>query len=113
VALAEIAAFPLVSLPSDSRTRRLIDGAAASEGVSLKHLVTVTQFATMMSFVRAGVGLAIVPSGSLANAAGRSLLVLPLRPRLSHQLGLIRLHDRELTPAAAAFAALLQRGWRK
>jgi DNA-binding transcriptional LysR family regulator len=112
VAMAEIAAFPLVSLPSDSRTRRLIDGAAASEGVSLRHAVTVTQFATMMSFVRAGVGLAIVPSGSLANPAGRSLRVLRLRPRLSHQLGLIRLRDRELTPAAAAFAALLRRAWR-
>jgi DNA-binding transcriptional LysR family regulator len=112
LAMLDIAAFPLVSLPSDSRTRRLIDSAASSAGVSLKHVVTVTQFATLMSFVRAGVGLAIVPSGSLANLRGRSLVVLPLtRPRLAHHLGLIRLRDREPTPAAAAFAALVQQRW--
>ena len=111
--MADIAAFPLVSLPSDSRTRRLIDAAASGAGVSLSHVVTVTQFATLMSFVRAGVGLAIVPSGSLANARGRSLVVRPLtRPRLTHHLGLIRLRDREPTPAAAAFAVLLQQRWR-
>ncbi len=113
LAMADIAAFPLVSLPSDSRTRRLIDSAASAAGVNLMHVVTVTQFATMMSFVRAGVGLAIVPSGSLATARARSLVVMPLtRPRLSHHLGLIRLRDREPTPAAAAFAALVQQRWR-
>jgi DNA-binding transcriptional LysR family regulator len=110
--MADIAAFPLVSLPSDSRTRRLIDAAASGAGVSLSHVVTVTQFATLMSFVRAGVGLAIVPSGSLVDLRSRSLAVVPLlRPRLTHHLGLIRLRDRELTPAAAAFAALLQQRW--
>jgi len=112
MAMAEIAKYPLVSLPSDSRTRRLIDSAAAADGISLEHVVTVTQFATMMSFVRAGVGLAIVPAGSLANSLSRQLVAIRLtKPRLSHHLGIIRLRDRELTPAAAGFAALLRHSW--
>jgi len=62
--------FPLVSLPHKSRTRRTIDGAASHAGYTLQHVATVTQFATMISFVRAGVGIAIVPSGAIAGLLG-------------------------------------------
>jgi len=55
VTLTELANFPMVSLPHESRTRRIIDGAASSAGHTLQHVATVTQFATMISFVRAGV----------------------------------------------------------
>src|SRR5262249_24539731 len=58
VTLADLAGFPLVSLPYESRARRIIDGAASAAGYTLQHVATVTQFATMMSFVRAGVGIA-------------------------------------------------------
>ena len=54
VTLAELAGLPLVSLPYESRTRRIVDGAASTAGYTLHHVATVTQFATMMSFVRAG-----------------------------------------------------------
>jgi len=114
VVLTEIAEFPLVSFPSDSRTRRMLDATATSMGMSLQHAVTVTQFATMMSFVRAGVGLAIVPTGALAGFPSRWLTVLKLtKPRLSHHLGIIRLLDRELTPVASGFYDLLQQKWRE
>jgi DNA-binding transcriptional LysR family regulator len=112
VTLAEVAAFPLVSLPYESRTRRIVDGAAASAGYTLQHVATVTQFATMMSFVRAGVGLAIVPSAAIAGLLGKDLAVLALsKPRLSRDVGLIWLRDRELTPAARGFAAVVEEIW--
>lgn len=114
VTLAELAEFPLVSLPYESRTRRIIDGAAAGAGYALQHVATVTQFATMMSFVRAGVGLAIVPSGAIAGLLGKDLAVLALaKPRLSRDVGLIWLRDRELTPAARGFAAVVEEIWGK
>ena len=65
VTMKQIAREPLVSLPNESRTRRTIDGAASRQGVVLDHAVTVTQFATMMSLVRAGLGVAIVPAGAI------------------------------------------------
>ena len=83
VTLSELVDFPLVSLPYESRTRRIIDGAAAAAGHTLRHVATVTQFATMMSFVRAGVGIAIVPSGAIAGLLGKDLVVLTLRSRVS------------------------------
>jgi DNA-binding transcriptional LysR family regulator len=114
IGLADLVEFPLVSLPSDSRTRRIIDAAASTAGFSLHHVVTVTQFATMMSFVRAGVGLAIVPSGALAGFLGEHIVVVRLtKPRLSRHLGVITLRERELAPAASGFASLLKQQWKR
>jgi DNA-binding transcriptional LysR family regulator len=114
LALADLAGFPLVSLPYESRTRRIIDGAASAAGLTLKHAATVTQFATMMSFVRAGVGIAIVPSGAIAGMLGKDLAVRALaRPRLTRDVGLIWLRDRELTPAARGLAAVIEEIWRR
>jgi DNA-binding transcriptional LysR family regulator len=113
VTLSELVGFSLVSLPYESRTRRIIDGAAATAGHMLHHAATVTQFATMMSFVRAGVGIAIVPSGAIAGLLGKDLAVLKLtKPRLSRDVGLIWLRERELTPVARGFAAVLEKMWR-
>ena len=114
VTLGELVGFPLVSLPFESRTRRIIDGAASTAGYTLQHAATVTQFATMMSFVRAGVGIAIIPSGAVAGLLGKDLAILALsKPRLSRDVGLIWLRDRELTPAARGFAAVVEDIWRK
>ena len=67
----------------------------------------------MMSFVRAGVGIAIVPSGAIAGFLGKDLAVLKLtKPRLSRDLGLIKLRERELTPAAKGFAIMIEGMWR-
>jgi DNA-binding transcriptional LysR family regulator len=114
VTLGELVGFPLVSLPSESRTRRIIDGAASTAGYTLQHVATVTQFATMMSFVRAGIGIAIIPSGAIVGHLGKELAILALsKPRLSRDVGLIWLRDRELTPAARGFAAVVEEIWRK
>jgi DNA-binding transcriptional LysR family regulator len=68
----------------------------------------------MMSFVRAGVGIAIVPSGAIAGLLGKDLAVVALsKPRLSRDVGLIWLRDRELTPAARGFAAVVEKMWRR
>src|SRR5579863_283504 len=113
ITLADVLDLPMVSLPHESRTRRIVDAAAAAAGRTLHHVATVTQFATMMSFVRAGVGIAIVPSGAIAGLLGKDLAILTLtKPRLSREVGLIWLRERELTPAARGFADLLETMWR-
>jgi DNA-binding transcriptional LysR family regulator len=114
LALTELNDEPMVALPSDSRTRRTIDAAAATAGLSLRQVVTVGQFATLMGCVRAGVGLAVVPTGATAFFLGRDLRAIPVsEPRLSRRLGLITLREREPSPAAAGFMALVRRTWPK
>jgi DNA-binding transcriptional LysR family regulator len=104
----------LVSLPAESRTRRIIDGAAATAGFSFRHAVTVNQFATLYSFVRNGVGVTIVPDGARPPASDRELVTRALvRPRVSREIGIVRLRERELSPAAAGLLALVKEHLRR
>ena len=112
ISLSELRDVPLVSLPSDSRTRRVIDGAAASAGLNLNHVVIVSQFATMAGFVRAGVGLAIAPRSGVVGFLGKELSAVPVRGRpLPRDLGIISLKEREPMPAAARLMTLLRKTW--
>lgn len=114
LALADLRDEPMVALPPDSRTRRTIDAATATAGLTLRQVVTVGQFATLMGCVRAGVGLAVVPAGATGFFLGRDLRAVPVSdPRLARRLGLIVLRGREPSPAAAGFMALVRRAWPK
>jgi DNA-binding transcriptional LysR family regulator len=114
VSLSDLKDAPLVSLPGDSRTRRVIDSAAASLGLTLNHVVTVSQFATMLGFVRAGIGLAIAPRSGVASFLGKELSVVPIKGRpLPRDLGLITLKEREASPAAAGLMSLVRSAWNK
>ncbi len=107
--MKQIAREPLVSLPNDSRTRRTIDAPASKQGITLQHAVTVAQLATVMSFVRAGLGVAIVPVGAIAGFNTDGLKTLPIiGPTLSHNLGLITLKEREPTRAAIGISTLIR-----
>jgi DNA-binding transcriptional LysR family regulator len=99
----------LVSLTTESRTRRIIDGAAATAGFSFRHAITVSQFTTLYAFVRNGIGLTVVPQGACPPANDRELASRPLiRPRLSREVGIVRLRRRELSPAAASMLTLVK-----
>lgn len=114
LSLSDLKGAPLVSLPSDSRTRRVIDGAASSVGLTLNHVVTVSQFATMLGFVRAGIGLAIAPKSGVASFLGKELSAVPIRGRpLARDLGIITLKEREPSPAATGLMSLIKRTWDK
>jgi DNA-binding transcriptional LysR family regulator len=114
LSLSDLKDVPLVSLPSDSRTRRVIDGAASSVGLTLNHVVTVSQFATMLGFVRAGIGLAIAPKSGVASFLGKELSAVPIRGRpLARDLGIITLKEREPSPAATGLMSLIKGSWDK
>jgi DNA-binding transcriptional LysR family regulator len=98
---------PLVSFRSGSDTRRVIDAAATTAGFALNHVVTVNLFLTMMNLVIGGVGVAVVPDGPSPGRVESKLVSRPLvRPRLMSEIGIMRLRDRELSPAAASLLEL-------
>ena len=114
LSLSDLEGAPLVSLPIDSRTRRLIDGAASATGLTLNHVVTVSQFTTMLGFVRAGVGLAIAPKGGVAGFLGRELSAVPIRGRpLPTDIGFISLKERAPSAAATGLMSLIMKVWDK
>ena len=112
LALVELRDLPLVSLPVDSRTRRLIDSTAASVRLELKHVVVVSLFTTMISFVRAGIGIAIAPKSGIAGLLGKELKAVPLRGKpLLRGLGIVALKEREPTIAATELMAIIKQSW--
>ncbi len=114
VSLADLAEYPIVALPTESRTRRTIDAAAVTAGVQLRQRVAVTQIVTLMALVGAGVGVGVVPGGATRGPLVPGVKFIPLaEPRLIRRMGLITLREREATPAAAGLMALLRERWRK
>lgn len=103
----------LISLPPDSRTRRLIDATAITSGFQLRHNITVTQFTSMMQFVADGVGIAIVPEGSLAGALNIGLATRALvHPRVTRVLGLVTLKERTPSVFAQAMMQQVEQDWK-
>lgn len=110
--LQDLADEPLISFPADARSRRTIDAAAARHGITLTNAITVMQFPTVMSLVRTGLGIAIVPAGAVAGFSMKGLRTLPLvRPAISQKLGVVLLREREPTPAAKGLLTLIRSSW--
>jgi LysR family transcriptional regulator, carnitine catabolism transcriptional activator len=96
-------------MPPESGLRRLVDSAALSAGVHLHHAITLHQFGTLFSFVRSGLGVAIVPVSALPPRGDRALHVRLLSgPALTRQVGILTLGERALSPAAASFREIFK-----
>lgn len=110
IEMAQFKGVPMVSFSSNSRTRRLIENAAALAGVILDQSVTVGQFSTLVCLVAANVGVAIVPGAVVQQARLAGLEARPIvAPRITRELGTIWLAHREMSPAARGLYGLLER----
>lgn len=109
IRFADLCNDRLVSLPVDSFTRRLIDGAAAAAGLHLRHSLVVTRFESVVTYVRAGAGVGIVPAGALPVPPPSDIHAATLAdPSLFVTLGLITLAGRYMTPAAESLMTMIQ-----
>ncbi len=100
----------LISGPSDTYLRQLIDGAAAAGGYALRYAVTVDRLLSVIHHVCAGVGIAVLPAGCLPvmqwGEGFRAALLT--EPPLSVSVGVITLRGRYITPAAASMLSLVR-----
>lgn len=109
IGLAELRNHPMVSIPSDAYTRRMVDGAAAAAGFILQHAVTVPRFQNIINYVRVGVGVGVVPAGALPERPWQGFDArLLVSPSLSVPIGLITLRARYMTPAASSLFAQIK-----
>jgi DNA-binding transcriptional LysR family regulator len=99
VKLSELRDLEYISLGHNSHTQRLLDGAAGKAGFSLRSVVVVPGFQDVLQFVRAGVGVGVMPGEALPKR--RDFIVRPLTaPSMSMTIGVITLKGRHLTPVA-------------
>ncbi|QPF87225.1 LysR family transcriptional regulator [Bradyrhizobium genosp. L] len=104
LSLRELRHETFVSLPTGSGLRQQIDSVATANGIVLKHSTVVEQFGTLYDFVGANVGISIVPASALPPRAPRGVVVKKLvSPPLIRRIGILRLKNRPLTPAATGF----------
>jgi LysR family carnitine catabolism transcriptional activator len=104
LSLRELRHETFVSLPTGSGLRQQIDSVATANGLVLKHSTIVEQFGTLYDFVAANVGISIVPASALPPRAPRGVVVKRLvSPPLIRKIGILRLKNRPLTPAATGF----------
>ncbi len=106
--------IPLVSMPPESQTRQVLDRNAAIRGIRLHHTVVVSQIPTLLSIVRAGAGVGFVPSASISGTLADGLVRLKVEePRISLDIGLVKLKDRVLSPAAEGLLQTIREHWPK
>jgi DNA-binding transcriptional LysR family regulator len=104
IRLAQLREVPLISPPRDSCTRKPVDVAAATAGVTLRHPVLVPGLPEILAYVRAGVGAAILPSGAIPDPLSpHARARLLAAPALSVSVALIRRAGRHMSPPASSF----------
>jgi len=104
ITLKDLKNEEFVSLSTRAGLRRQIDGIAAANGLALKHMTVVEQFGTLFDFVAADVGVAIVPASALPRRRQYDVVVKKLvSPSIVRSVGILRLKNRALTPAATGF----------
>jgi DNA-binding transcriptional LysR family regulator len=106
---AILAELPFIAYPRASTTRRLVDAGLARAGWTVRPAMEIGRPRVMARLVEAGLGVSVLPDRVHEEAvrAGSIRPVSPRRFQVARELGLIRLAERELEPAARALAELL------
>ena len=104
---AELANYPHARVSHASRNRLLIDQALAELPPLPRPIVEVRHVSTLLGMVELGMGVAVLPELALPVARSSVIGVRLVEPAVGRTLAIIRRSGRSLSPAAAAFAALL------
>ncbi|QQP88296.1 LysR family transcriptional regulator [Skermanella sp. TT6] len=108
VMLERLAGEPLILMDMSSSVRRLTDRAFADLGHLVAPAYEVTYMSTALGLVRAGLGIAILPSTAIELRLDPAIPSLRIvEPRLRRSITLVLKAGRSLPPAAEAFRTLL------
>ena len=100
IKLIDLRDVDFISLGHNSHTQRMIDGAAVKAGIALRQVLVAPGFQDVIQFVRAGVGVGIMPGEALPKRRDFAVRTL-MAPALSMSIGVITLRERHLTPVAS------------
>lgn len=107
--LVELRDADLVGPSVGTFLRRQLDAAAVELGCALRYPVQVDRLTGIVSHVRAGSGIGIVPAGVLPPRPWKGFDVCELAdPPLTVSVGLITMPGRYLTPMAADMMAFIR-----
>jgi DNA-binding transcriptional LysR family regulator len=105
LAARDLARHPIVTTPSGTSTRQLLDDAFAAADVTPHVAVVTAQREAVLPLVLAGAGATLLPEPTAVNAERLGAVVAPLRPRVTRRVVAVH-RDAPPSPAATAFLAL-------
>lgn len=109
ITLREATSFALILPSRDSSVREAVEAIAHREHVVLQTHYEANYMPTALAYVRAGLGIAILPE-SAADREAPGFRRIPLNNRFStRQIELLQRRDSTLSPAAESFAQHLLR----
>ena len=113
ITLREAAEFDLILPGRESSVRESVEAIAHRERLALKTRYETNFMPTALGFVRAGLGVAILPE-SAAGPDAPEFLRVPMNDRFSsRQIELLQRRDITLSPAADSFVKHLQNAFRE
>lgn len=105
----QLAALPLITVKAGYGVRGRIDAAALEAGVQLQIAHEVSLLTTAIAMAASGLGVAVVPASLLAHGADPRLVARKImRPHVERNTAVVYRAERSLSPAAAAFVAVLK-----
>lgn len=98
---------PFIAMEPRSSVRLLTDAAFAKTDMTVRALYDCAQLATVGGLISAGLGITLLPRSTLPMlAVGRPVAWRAMAPpRIMRVIGIARLENRSLSPAATAFLA--------
>lgn len=111
---AELAGHPLVALTRDSAIRRLMEIGFESAELQLTPAYEVHQIATALGMVKAGLGIAVLPTYARSGMLSEEIVARPLTdPDIGRDIVLIHASGRSVSPAVSAFTPILRKAVRR
>lgn len=106
--IADLSRFPFVRLPEGTHLSNTIEAYLEGHGLEPSEALVVNNAHTIISMVRAGLGIAMLPIWAVASdlKAGALHVIRQQEPALLFHLDLITPRSRYLSPAAQAFIEL-------
>lgn len=102
--ISDLASYPLVLTRKNSTVRVLFERSMEREGCEVSVVMEANYMSTALSMVRAGVGVAILPTSAVeaGNMTGLAFKLVDA-PWFNRRVGIIRKAERSLQPVAKRF----------
>jgi DNA-binding transcriptional LysR family regulator len=108
IELKDFANQAFISLSSNDPYRIQIDEAFTQAGIARRQMIETPTAVSVCSFVRQGLGVAIVNPLTALDFAGRNLHIRPLAVSLPFRVSVVHPEHRPSHPLAGAFVCALQ-----
>jgi LysR family carnitine catabolism transcriptional activator len=99
---------PLIAMAEGTTVRTLIDGIIAARELHLNIVLEPKMIATAIAYVRAGLGVAVLPTAGISAQLSLELARVDLvDPKISRDISVLSLKDYSLSPAAQALREMI------